>query len=814
MTKRTFSLFIALLFTTIIFAQSVGKLNGYVKDARSQQGLEGVQVTLEGSGQTSISDSNGYYHFSSIPTQTYSVKASLVGYSTQTQYNVIITSGNANNINFFLQPEGKDLGEVKIKGRQQFNKQIETPLSINSLSAQEVKSFPGANFDIVKVAQSLPGVSGSVGFRNDLIIRGGAPNENVYYLDGIEVPNINHFATQGSGGGPVGMLNVAFIDQVTLSTSAFNAKYDNPMSGVLQFRQKTGNPERLQGNFRLGASEAAITLEGPLNKKKNLTYIASVRRSYLQALFQLIKLPFLPDYWDYQYKVTYKPTKKDEINLIGLNAIDNFFFNPPKTDGETDNIELQRNLFILNGVAKYQQYSATAGLSWKHLVRNGFSNVAISTNLLRNKITKYDDNDEGNVAKLRIKLKSDEWESKLRWDMTMFAGKWKYSYGANVTVAHFSNDLFQKIYTNTITTITANTRLDYARFGAFGTLNRNLMSNRLNISFGLRTDMNTFTNTGLNPLKTLSPRLSATYAISSRINFNASTGIYYKIPPYTVLGYEPTNSGYLNKDAEYIRSTHYTAGFEFLNKRAGRLTVEGFYKLYNNYPVSVQDSISLANKGGNFGVLGNERIASIGLGRTYGLEISYQQKLTKNFYGIVSYTYYVSEYTGFNKNVYIPSAWDNRHLFTFTGGYKFKHNLEIGARMRYLGGAPYTPYDSLASPQTFLTVGEGKLDYSRFNTLRLNQYFGMDIRIDKKWNFKKWTLDLFLDMQNVTSATTPSQPDFALRRDIKAPQNFIDKQGNSVTLNQARLNPNNIQTVALDRGVGSLVPSVGMVVEF
>ena len=171
---------------------------------------------------------------------------------------------------------------------------VETPLSVQNLSVEEIKSNPGGNFDISKVIQTLPGVGGGQqggSFRNDIIIRGGAPNENVFYLDGIEVPVINHFQTQGSSGGPQGILNVSFIEDVKLSSSAFDARYDNALSSVFQFKQKNGNPNQFQGNFRLSATEAALTLEGPLSKNKKTTFLASARRSYLELLFQALDLP-------------------------------------------------------------------------------------------------------------------------------------------------------------------------------------------------------------------------------------------------------------------------------------------------------------------------------------------------------------------------------------------------------------------------------------------------------------------------------------------------------------------------------------------
>ncbi|MDZ4758621.1 MAG: TonB-dependent receptor, partial [Bacteroidota bacterium] len=499
-----------------------GKINGIIKDSKSQQYLVYAEVELVETTLKTTSDSNGFYMIDYIIPGTYTIKISLKQYNPKLLYNIVVTSGNINSVNIFLDAEENVLEVANIKSKKKiFAKVIETPLSTQSLSAQEIKSFPGANFDIVKVAQSLPGVSGSVGFRNDLVIRGGAPNETVYYLDGMEVPNINHFATQGSGGGPVGMLNVAFIEEVTLSTSAFSAKYDNPLSGVLQFRQKSGNLTRTQGNFRLGASEAALTLEGPLGKSKKWSYMVSARRSYLQALFKLIKLPFLPNYWDYQYKLTFKPSKKDEINLLGLNAIDNFDFNPPKVDPYDTSIATQNNLYILNSVAKYTQYSATGGISWKHLIPRGYFNLVLSSNVLRNGITKYEDNDESVEQKLRLKVKSYEWEHKLRFDLNKFVGRWKLSTGANIGFCKYDNTFFQKTFipfNNSYINIASDKSMNFVKFGLFGNASRSFFSNRFNLSGGIRTDMNTFTTNGLNPIKAISPRLSATYILSKQFN--------------------------------------------------------------------------------------------------------------------------------------------------------------------------------------------------------------------------------------------------------------------------------------------------------
>jgi hypothetical protein len=649
-------------------------------------------------------------------------------------------------------------------------------------------------------------VSGSVGFRNDIIIRGGAPNENVYYLDQVEIPNINHFATQGSAGGPVGMLNVSFIEDVTLNTSAFSPRYDNPLSGVLQFKQRNGNQERRQGNFRLSATEVAATLEGPvIRNNPNTTFIASVRRSYLQFLFKFLELPFLPDYWDYQYKVTHKMNDKNEISLIGLGSIDNFKLNSPgeKKADETQGDYLAR-LAIIDQLPLNSQWSTTAGITWKRRIENGYFNVTLSKNVLHNQAEKYENDDKNQPA--RFLYKSTEDENKLRFDLTQFYGNWTVSYGANLQYSQYSNSTFNRIR-NEITdeqgnvispafTVDYRTNLNFWKGGAFTQVSRSFLDNRLTTTAGIRTDVNTFNNQGANPLQTLSPRLALSYSLSNQWNINASVGRYYKIPPYTVLGFrQPETNSLVNKDAKYIRSDHLVAGLEYLPARSTRITVEGFYKKYANYPVSTFDSISLANLGGNFGILGNERVAPVGLGRTYGVEFLFQQKLTRNFYGILSYTLYWSEYTGFNPSQYIPSAWDNRHLISFTGGYKLGRNWEVGVRFRLLGGSPYTPVDSAATLQNYDITGSSIPDYSKLNTLRLKAYNAADIRIDKKWNFKRWTLDIYLELQNAYNSQNPSAPSYTLERN------------DDNTIRQPRA------LYGLPQDNSSILPTIGLIVE-
>lgn len=764
---RTYFFIVALIGSLIVSAQT-GQIAGEVRDAKTEEVLIGVTILIEGTSDGGTTDINGKYQIANLEPGSYNLTASYVGYESSTKYNVVVKSGGNPNVNFQLSESVEELEGVTVTANP-FEKSMETPLSIQKLSQEEVATYPGGNNDIAKVVQSLPGVSGSVGgFRNDVIIRGGAPNENVYYLDGIEIPNINHFATQGSAGGPVGLLNVSFFEGVTLSTSAFESQYDNALSGVLQFDQRNGNDQELKTNIRVSGSEAALTMEGPLFKGEkdaaNTTFIASVRRSYLQFLFQLIDLPFLPDYWDYQYKISHKFSKYDELIVTGVGSIDDLTINAP----DDFNAEQQATL---DQIPIIKQKTFTSGVSWKHRFRDfgGFTQTTLSTNILQNIFQQYEDN--VNQSGLYLSNDSREWETKLRHNYTRFAGDWTVSAGGTLQLADYSN-----VTTDVVNDFQYDIGYSMIKYGVNGQASRDFLQGALSFSAGFRVDGNTFTDSGNEFWKTFSPRVSASYKLddAQKWSLNASLGRYYKLPPYTILGFTDSLGVSANKSAEYIRSDHAVLGLEYLLTKSSRISVEGFYKKYSNYPVSLVDSVSLANLGGGFEVLGNEPIASVGLGQTYGVELLYQQKFTGKLYGILAITLYKSQYTGFDENEFLPSVWDNGQLVTFTGGYKFGNNWELGLRARYLGPTPYAPVDQQATLKNYPAVIK---NYDQLGAVSLDPFFQADVRIDKKFNFKKWTLDVFLDVQNVLASNLPSEPSYGLDRnedgDIVDPRTLV-----------------------------------------
>jgi outer membrane receptor for ferrienterochelin and colicin len=811
---RKYALFTCCFFALCaqITAQVTGIVRGSVKDKNTQEAIIGAVVSVEGSTLATTTDVEGNYKLV-LPVGAYNLRATILGYTPLILHNINITSGNAQLMNFELESADTELNEVTVtydKGKSAVATDMITPLSVQQLTTEEIKANPGGSFDVSRVIQTLPGVGGSGGSaaRNDIIIRGGAPNENVYYLDGIEIPVLNHFQTQGSSGGAQGILNVSFIEDVKLTSSAFDARYNDALASTFVIKQRQGNPEKHSGNVRISFIEAVATLEGPFSKKTD--YLVSARKSYTDLLFKLIDLPIRPNFYDFQYKVTHKINDKNTITAIGLGAIDRFRFGETR-ESTPENEYFRRSLPIIT------QWNYTNGFTWKRLIDKGYMTLALSRNMFDNQIDRFEDAQYNNENMRNFGLKSQEIENKLRLDVNKYVNGWKYSYGVMAQYVKYNTKLFNKV-TNPILdangdvlipgiTVNFNSAIEFFKYGAFAQLSKNFFNDKLLVSMGLRTDMNSFMKDGNNPLNTLSPRLSMAYHLNRQFDITASVGSYYKTPTYTSLGYRDATGALINKSLKYIQSNHYVLGTQYLPKESLRFTLEGFYKQYNNYPVSLTNGISLANQGSDFGSIGSEPLSSIGKGQTYGFEFFVQQKLVKKLFYVLSYTYVRSLYSGKDGKL-IASSWDSQHLLSGTLGYKFGKNWQVGLKYRYSGGLPYTPFDLVASQQNFVLLNSGILDYSRLNTVRLKAFSQLDFRLDKKVNYKKVSLDWFIDFQNILMTEQQGTPYYTFKRNA-------DNTGFETTDGKPlQLNGGNGIPVILQNYNKNITPALGLIVEF
>lgn len=783
------------------YAQS-GKITGRVFNSINNEPVPFAKVQIVNEQKGAVTFDDGTYEINNLNPGVYSVKVVAAGFEEAMVNEITVTNARTVTLDFPLNLITVEQEEVTVTAKT-FVRKVESPVSLKTLNSTEIERLPGANRDVSRVLQALPGVAARATFRNDIIIRGGAPSENKFYLDGIEVPNINHFATQGSSGGPVGLLNVNFIREVDFYSGAFPANRANGLSSVIAFKQKDGNKDGLITNFALGSSDVALTLDGPIGEKTD--FIFSIRRSYLQFLFAALKLPFLPTYNDSQFKVNYKINEKNKLTFIGLGALDQFRLNTKVNDKVDDPETKEYNEYILGNIPSQGQWNYTFGVNWLHYSKNSYQTVVLSRNMLNNRAQRYFGNVEEEANKL-LDYSSFEAENKFRFEHLYTKNGWRFSAGFGYEYARYRNETFNRIIIQgSPLTLDYESDLFLSKGALFSQLSRDLFKNRLSLSLGLRTDISNYSSSMMNPLDQLSPMFSFNFKVTENFSLNGNVSRFHQLPAYTILGYRNTNGDLVNKDngLKYIRADHFVLGTEFLTKFDSRFTVEGFFKNYSRYPFSVNDSISLANLGSDFGVIGNEEITSTSTGRTYGMEFLYQQKMYKGFYGIVAYTFVRSEFKDKNDD-YVPTSWDSRHIVSLTGGKRFKKGWELGMRWLFSSGSPYTPYDIATSSlqQVWDVTGRGLLDYNQLNTQREANYHQLNVRLDKKFFLDKFNLNFYLDIQNLYGYKTRVAPILLVEK---------DETGNPITDPN---DPSRYKTKLIENTSGIVQPTIGIIVEF
>lgn len=788
--KKILIILLALL-PGLSFAQN-GIIKGRVFDQANNEGVPFANVVILGTTIGSTSDLDGNFIITGVEPGFINLQVSYIGYETIVSRDISVSNAKTAYIDLGLKASSTSLNEVTVR-IDPFQKREDVPLSMQKIGVKEIESNPGSNRDISRVIQSFPGIGSTPAFRNDIIVRGGGPSENRFYLDDVEIPVLNHFATQGASGGPVGILNADFIGTVNYYSSAFPAERYNALSGVFEFTQIEGNPEKTKFRGTLGASEISATFDGPIGDKT--TYIFSARRSYLQFLFGVIGLPFLPTFNDYQLKVKTKIDSKNELSIISIGSLDNLTLN---TDIENPDASQE---YILTQIPINNQWSYTIGAVWKHFLDNGYQTFVLSRNMLNNEFYKYPENDESRPK--AFDYNSFEAENKLRYEVDYLLDKLKISYGLSGEYARYYNKTVQQFFiNNSLQQINYESNIDLFKYGFYGQLTKQFSSIRTSLSVGIRADGNTFSESMQNPLNQFSPRASLSFALTDKTRFSVSSGRFYELPAYTTLGYRNNENELVNTNVKYIGVDHYVAGIEQKIGVNYLFSLEGFYKDYFQYPIDTYTGVSLANVGADYSsVAGAVPVASTGEGRAVGFEFLNRIN-AKSFNLIASYTYVRSLFTDVDGEE-IPSSWDSRHLLTMTGTKTFKRNWSAGFKWRFVGGLPYTPYDleKSAIKEAWDANGQPYFDYTRLNEERIDPFHQLDIRVDKKYFFDKWSLMFYLDIQNAYNFQSEGQ-DYVIREKNEDGSFKLVDDGSKYVLNR------------ISNASGTVLPSIGIMVEF
>ena len=799
MKNKFLHLILLIIFSASLVQAQNAKIEGRVFNQLTNEPIPFVNVIIDGTAIGTPTDLDGNFLITGLESGFIQLRVSYLGYESVLTDDIRITNNSTAYVDIPMRESDTELEEVVVQASP-FKKTKESPVSLRNITLTDIENNPGSNRDISIVVQSFPGIGSTPAFRNDIIVRGGGPGENSFYLDGVEVPNINHFATQGSTGGRTGILNADFIRAVDFYSGSFPANRGNALSGIFEFKQKNGNKEDLAFSATLGASETALTLDGPIGERTS--FIFSARQSYLQFLFSVLELPFLPNFNDFQFKSRTRIDDKNELTLIGLGAIDRFQLNL-----DIENPDAQQQ-YILNYLPVNEQWNYTNGAVYKHYSKNSYQTFVLSRNMLNNSSYKYRNNDNSSQDNLIMDYSSQEIENKFRFESTTRIKGYKIVTGAGGQYAKYLNDTYMKVFAqNQEQEINYDSFLDLFEWSVFGQVSKSFFKEKLALSFGIRSDANNYSENMKNMLNQLSPRFSINYNAFNKLSFTTSAARYYQLPAYTTLGYRDTNNVLVNKEnnLKYIGVDHLIAGFEYQPRKNIQFSAEAFHKSYFNYPFSVKKQISLANLGADDGIVGDEEVVSTNKGRAYGFEILNRYKLDKRgLNAIIAYTYVRSEFEN-NEGEYVPSAWDSRHLLTLTGTQKLPKNWSVGLKFRYAGGLPYTPYDleTSAIQSAWDLRGRPYLDYSRFNSKRLGGFQQLDLRVDKNWFFKKWTLTVYLDIQNV----------YNFKADL---QDYVVQETNEDGLPIVQQDPetglNYYDLKQIDASTGTVLPTIGILI--
>ena len=725
------------------------QIKGVVIDKSTRQPLEFVNVLVVGLGIGASTDANGNFLITQVPPGIYRLQASFLGYKTE-----LTPEYRVNHVTPYVQieleEENASLNEVVVTASP-FQKVPESPVSLRVIGLQEIEKAPGANRDISKVVQNYPGVAFSpIGYRNDLIVRGGGPSENRFYLDGVEIPNINHFSTQGASGGPVGLIDADLIRSVKFYSGAFPADKGNALSSVLDFSLRDGDMERNSLKATLGASEVSLSSNGHIGNKTS--YLVSVRQSYLQALFKILGLPFLPAYTDASFKIKTRFDSHNELTLLGLGGIDRMKLNL--------GIEGEDAEYMLSYLPEINQETYTVGGVYRHYSQRHVQSIVLSQSYLNNRNVKYRDNDESSEENLTLRLGSIEQETKLRMENTSSWSVWKVKAGFDLNYSRYKSNEYRKVFANALREYDYHTDLSLWRWGMFASVDYAAPDKSFTASMGVRTDGNNYSDKMKELWRQLSPRLSVSYQLIEGLTLSGHVGLYYQLPSYTALGFKGEEGEYVNRHLDYISVSQESLGLSWTPNENMELSAEGFYKLYGHMPFSLSDQIPLYCKGNDYGTIGNEALSSEAKGRSYGVELMFKWLLTQKLNLSSSLTIFKSEFKDGEQGSYVPSAWDNRFILNMSGTYNFLKHWSLGAKVSCIGGSPYTPYDVEKSSlvEAWNVQGRAYYDYSRYNQERLPVFGQLDVRVDKTFYLKKCMLGFYLDIQNIT-ASKLRQPD-------------------------------------------------------
>lgn len=700
-----------------------GNINGTVIDQETKSPLIGVNIYIKNTQTGTTTNENGEYEINNLRVGFYTVVFSYIGYEQITKTDINVKPGRTTFANIEMKSTSVNLQDVVVTNGY-FSEIEDKPVSTINFSSEEIRRSPGTAGDVSRILFILPSTAKVNDARNSLIVRGGTAVENAFYLDNIEIPNINHFPVEGSSEGPIGILNADFVSDVNFHSGGFSAIYGDRLSSIMDISYREGNKAGFSPKVQLNLAGVGGAVEGPLSDKGN--YLFSFNRSYVDLILEQIEEGSpLPKYGDFQGKLVYNVDDNNKLTLLNVFSMDRIYMDEDKA------VENDANMY-----GKTDGVTNTAGINWQHIWSNtGYSNTSISHTYTEydrgysktaTKKLLYTNNGDENLFKIRnvnyLKLNSTNSiefggeATGIRTNYNTFYGEYKDEYG------------------NLIPPLTVNTKMDGVKLGLFAVDHLNFLE-KFRLDAGARADYFTY-NKSFN----FSPRASLTYELNSKTSFSLSAGLFYQNIPNNIL-VQSTDF----KNLKTPKAVHYVLGFSSKLWDATRLSVELYYKDYSNFPINpTQPTMFVFDQGQIYGLFWNQTaLEDNGKANAKGIEVILQKKLAEDFYGLVTASVSKTRYRDYFGNWH-NRIYDNQFNFNVEGGYIPGNNWEFKVRWIYAGGAPYTPFDYEASKQ----AGVGIWDVSKTNSKRLPDYHSLNVRVDKRFNFSGSNLLVYLSVWN------------------------------------------------------------------
>jgi hypothetical protein len=744
MTRRTLprpvaALVAAALVPAVAVAQGI--VTGQVVDATTRRGVEGAQVAVEGTQAAVATGADGRFALRSLRPGIVSVRVRAIGYAPFTASNVLVSSGKPTELTVSLVPRPAALQTVAVNARagRAFRSVVEGSEKLETLEREDIRRAPGVQEDVLRAVALLPGVGVTIGGRNDLVVRGGAPFENLFLVDGIEVPNINHFGSQGSTGGPISLLNIEYVREASFSSGGFGARYGDRTASVTEISLREGNRERFANTVNVSATGIGYAAEGPTGGDGS--WFVSLRRSYLDLFFRAAGFAFIPTFYDVNAKVTQQLGRDTKLSFVAIGALNDLALNGETADDRFEN----------RGVLGLDQRQLVTGLTLVRSLPRG----ALTASLGRVQVDFESFQDDTLVPPNRLfRNRSTEGE----WTARAELG-WQATAGTSFTLGtqlRFADDLrydllvpgrFRTDAAGVPRPLVGDTSFKAARTSAYGDVSTQWRP-WLRTTFGLRMDHYGYLAGGR---ARVAPRAKVAVALDDRTTLVAAGGRYYQGPSFIWLAGDPGNADRLRP----IRADQASLQWQRLLRPDLKLQLEGYWKRYADYTTRLYRPQAVLAPAGFEDVtsdipFGLEPLSSDGRGTSHGVEALLQKRFSEvPLYGLVSLSWNRTRFTALD-GVARPGAFETAFIGTAVAGWRFGPKWEVSGKLRAATGRPFTP---------FVTTGPaaGTLDFTRFNEGgRLPAFAALDVRVDRRWSFARWQLVTYLDVQNISGRTNTS----------------------------------------------------------